>query len=105
MPTALVIIDMQQGMFTEDVAPYRGEEVLQLCADLLDRARAARTPVFHVQHDGGAGDSLGKGSPGLPSETAWTSRETWFRARGPLSVQLSMTRVKTLSFRSSRTGR
>jgi nicotinamidase-related amidase len=74
MSTALVIIDMQQGMFTEDVAPYRGEEVLQRCADLLDRARAARIPVFHVQHDGGAGDSLAKGSPGFPHHTAVAPR-------------------------------
>ena len=50
MTTALVIIDMQQGMFTDVVAPHRGEEVRQRCADLLKRARAAGTPVFHVQH-------------------------------------------------------
>jgi nicotinamidase-related amidase len=56
MSTALVIIDMQQGMFTDVVAPHRGEDVLQRCADLLARARAARVPVFHVQHDGGAGN-------------------------------------------------
>ena len=66
MPTALVIIDMQQGMFMDTVAPYRGEEVLERCADLLARARAARIPIFHVQHDGGAGDILAKGSPGFP---------------------------------------
>jgi nicotinamidase-related amidase len=70
MPTALVIIDMQQGMFTDVVAPHRGEEVLQRCADLLARARAARIPVFHVQHDGGEGDILGKGSPGWPHHPA-----------------------------------
>lgn len=70
MSTALVIIDMQQGMFTDVVAPYRGEEVLQRCADLLERARAARIPVFHVQHDGGPGDILGKGSPGWPHHRA-----------------------------------
>ncbi len=70
MTTALVIIDMQQGMFTEAFAPYRGEEVLRRCADLLARARAARIPVFHVQHDGGPGDSLGKGTPGFPHHPA-----------------------------------
>jgi nicotinamidase-related amidase len=70
MSTALVIIDMQQGMFTDVIAPYRGEEVLQRCANLLERARAARIPVFHVQHDGGPGDILGKGSPGWPHHPA-----------------------------------
>ncbi len=66
MSTALVIIDMQKGMFTDVVAPYRGEEVLQRIASLLQRARAAQIPIFHVQHDGGPGDILGKGSPGWP---------------------------------------
>jgi nicotinamidase-related amidase len=70
MPTALVIIDMQQGMFSDAIAPARGEEVLQRCAELLGRARAAEVPVFHVQHDGGAGDILGKGSPGFPHHPA-----------------------------------
>jgi nicotinamidase-related amidase len=74
MTTALVIIDMQQGMFTEATAPYRGEEVLQRCADLLARARRARIPVFHVQHDGGPGDSLGKGTPGFPHHPAVAPR-------------------------------
>lgn len=66
MTTALVIIDMQQGMFTDTVAPHHGEEVLQRCVDLLKRARAAGTPVFHVQHDGPEGDPLHKGTPGFP---------------------------------------
>jgi len=66
MTTALVIIDMQQGMFTDAVAPHQGEDVLRRCADLLKRARSAGTPVFHVQHDGGEGDPLHKGTPGFP---------------------------------------
>jgi nicotinamidase-related amidase len=64
MSTALVIIDLQQGMFTDAVAPYRGDEVLQRAGDLLMRARASHVPVFHVQHDGGPGDILCKGSIG-----------------------------------------
>jgi nicotinamidase-related amidase len=74
MTTALVIIDMQQGMFTDVVAPHRGEEVLQRCADLLDRARSAGVPVFHVQHDGSAGDPLQKGTPGFPHHPAVAPR-------------------------------
>jgi len=46
MTTALIIIDMQQGMFTDVVAPHRGEAVIERCAELLSRARAAGTPVF-----------------------------------------------------------
>ena len=64
MSTALVIIDLQQGMFSDKVAPYRGDEVLRRAGDLLKRARGAHVPVFHVQHDGGPGDILYKGSAG-----------------------------------------
>jgi len=70
MSTALVVIDMQQGMFTDEIAPYRGDEVLQCVGDLLKRARASRVPIFHVQHDGGPGDILGKGSAGWPHHPA-----------------------------------
>ncbi len=66
MTTALVIIDMQMGMFTDMVAPWRGEEVLARCAGLLARARAAGVPVFHVQHDGPEGDPLHRGTAGFP---------------------------------------
>lgn len=64
MSTALVIIDLQKGMFIDEVAPYRGDEVLKSSGDLLKRARASQVPVFHVQHDGGPGDILCKGSVG-----------------------------------------
>jgi nicotinamidase-related amidase len=65
MTTALVVIDVQNGMFDSDPPPYRGDELLQRIAGLLERARAAGVPVFHVQHDGGPDDVLAKGSPGF----------------------------------------
>ncbi len=64
MSSALVIIDVQQGMFTFQVPLHRGDELLERVAGLLQRARAAQMPVFHVQHDGGPGHLLAKGSPG-----------------------------------------
>jgi nicotinamidase-related amidase len=74
MSTALLVIDLQQGMFTDVVAPYRGEEVLRRVGTLLDRARTARRPIFHIQHDGGIGDILCKGSPGWPHHSAVAPR-------------------------------
>ena len=62
--SALVIIDVQLGMFTFRGPLYRGEEVLARIAGLLERARNARAPIFHVQHDGGLGHILAKGSAG-----------------------------------------
>lgn len=63
---ALVIIDVQQGMFgNPENQPYDGEGVVSRLADVLARARASGTPVYFVQHDGGAGTPLAVGSPGF----------------------------------------
>lgn len=74
MAKALVVIDMQMGMLGETPPPYHAEEVVQRAAGLLARARASGTPVFHVQHDGGPGDSLAKGTPGFAHHPAVAPR-------------------------------
>ena len=73
MTTALLLIDIQQGLFDE--APvYRGDEMVRNAATLLARARAASIPILHVQHDGGSGDSLEKGTPGFEIHAAVAPR-------------------------------
>ena len=74
MLTALVVVDVQQGMFTCDPPPYCATEVLQRIATLLERGRAAGVPVFHVRHDGGPGHILAKGSAGWPHHPAVAPR-------------------------------
>ena len=64
MPTALLLIDIQQGLFTHPLEPYQGDAVVARIAALLKRARHRHVPVFHVRHDGGEGSALAKGSPG-----------------------------------------
>ena len=49
---------------------YPGEEVLAQIAGLLERARNASVPIFHVQHDGGPGHILAKGSMSWPRHAA-----------------------------------
>jgi nicotinamidase-related amidase len=66
MASALMVVDVQQGMFTLPSSLHRGEEVVRRIAGLLDRARAEGVPVVHIQHDGGPGHVLAKGSPGWP---------------------------------------
>src|SRR5690349_5518706 len=66
MSRCLVIIDVQLVMFAFRRPLYQGEEVLERIAGLLERARDARVPIFHVQHDGGSGHILAKGSMGWP---------------------------------------
>jgi nicotinamidase-related amidase len=62
--TGLVVIDVQQGLFPPSRPAYRGAEVVARIAALLARARARQVPIFHVQHDGGPGDVLARGSAG-----------------------------------------
>ncbi len=53
--SALVLIDCQ-NTYREGVMQLEGvEPALKECARLLKRARAAGTPVIHIQHDAGAG--------------------------------------------------
>lgn len=70
--TAMLVIDVQRGItLTGDDPAYQGEEVLARIKSLVDRARAAGTPVLYLQHDGpeGSGD-LEPGTPGWEIEPA-----------------------------------
>jgi nicotinamidase-related amidase len=64
MKTALLVIDVQKGMFLPPAPAFRGDEVVERIGGLLAAARARKLPVFHVQHDGGPGDVLARGSEG-----------------------------------------
>ncbi len=66
MSTALLVIDVQQGMFREPLKPYLGEEMLERIRDMQDRARAEGIPVITIQHDGGPGDLLARDGSGFP---------------------------------------
>ena len=60
----LLVIDVQQAMFAA-TEPYDGRAMLGRIANLISRARAAKAPLFYVQHDGGPGDSFDKNGPGF----------------------------------------
>ncbi len=71
MKKALVVIDVQKGMFA--IPGFRlhdGEGTVARVATLLTRARAAGVPVFFVQHDGGPEHPLHPGKPGFPFHDA-----------------------------------
>jgi len=74
MSPCLVVIDVQQGMLTFRRTLYQSEEMLRRIAGLLERAREAGVPIFHVQHDGGPGHILEKGSIGWPLHSAVQAR-------------------------------
>lgn len=55
MVKALVVIDVQKGMFELPQKLHRGEEVVQRLAAVLDRTRAQGVPIFHVRHESTGG--------------------------------------------------
>lgn len=53
--SALILIDCQ-NTYREGVIPLEGvAAALVECRKLLDRARVAKNPIFHIQHDAGTG--------------------------------------------------
>jgi nicotinamidase-related amidase len=65
--TALLVIDVQVGMFTDPAyPPYQGEALLANLSTLLEKARSAGVPVIYVQH-----------SDGSPQEPLWPESEGW----------------------------
>lgn len=75
MSKALVVIDVQKGMFgMPDLQPYEGEAVVDRIAELIVRARDARVPIYFVQHDGGPDDNFHPGKPGFPFHAKLTPR-------------------------------
>lgn len=58
---ALLVIDVQQGLFEKSTPIYKAERLLQNIHVLVDRAHSADVPVFYVQHSDQK--ALVKGSP------------------------------------------
>lgn len=47
---ALLVIDVQQGLFKKSTPIYKAEALLQNINTLVDRAHSAGTPVIFIQH-------------------------------------------------------
>ena len=58
---ALLVIDVQQGLFSKSTPIYKAEELLRNINSLVDRAHGVGAPVFYVQHSDGR--TLLEGSP------------------------------------------
>ena len=68
--TALLIVDVQLGMFEDSDPVYRGDVLLATISDLIARARVAGLPVIHIQHCGGENHPLKPDAPGWPIHPA-----------------------------------
>jgi nicotinamidase-related amidase len=62
--TAILIIDVQMGMFSETDPVYKGNALLEKIRLLIAKARPYKIPVFYVQHHAGPGAPLEHGTPG-----------------------------------------
>jgi nicotinamidase-related amidase len=63
---ALLVIDVQCGMFTHPTArPHDGEAVVSRIAGLVDTARSSGAPVIFVQHAGRPDEPLAPHKPGF----------------------------------------
>lgn len=49
--TALLVIDVQLGLFTKPIPIYRSNELLQVIGSLVDRAHMAKALVAYIQHE------------------------------------------------------
>ena len=63
MADALLIIDMQTGLYDGPEKPFERERVLATLNQLIARARDAGAPIFVARHTGPAGSPIEAGSP------------------------------------------
>lgn len=64
MKKALLVIDVQNGMFQEGNVVYQGDRLLRNLKDLITLARSNKTPIFYIQHTAPAGKPLEYGTKG-----------------------------------------
>jgi nicotinamidase-related amidase len=60
--TALLVIDVQQGLFRKNHPIHQSGQLLDNIIDLVEKAHAAGVPVLYVQHEGP--NDLVRGSEG-----------------------------------------
>ena len=60
---ALLVIDMQVGLFEGPERPFDAERILDNINTLARNARLAGCPVFLIRHTGPAGSPIAAGSP------------------------------------------
>lgn len=100
---ALLVIDVQQGLFEKSTPIYRAGELLQNIQTLIERAHGSDTPVFFIQH---SNDSfLAYGSAGWqlhpqlqPTETDLLIHKQHGNAfeKTPLRQELEARHIKTV---------
>ncbi|UJD95019.1 cysteine hydrolase [Lelliottia amnigena] len=103
---ALLIIDMQQGLFHGPASPYAADTVLSNICLLIEKARQARVPIYFARHTGAEDSPFSEQSPLtqlIPEINVNAEQDTVFIKRYPscfrdtdLQLQLSQRGIKQL---------
>lgn len=72
MKNALLVIDVQNGMFQEGHVVSKGERLIDTLKDLIQKARSTETPILYIQHNAPAGKPLEYGTKGWEIHPAIT---------------------------------
>ncbi|QBR03567.1 cysteine hydrolase family protein [Paraburkholderia pallida] len=83
---ALLIVDMQVGLFKGGESPYEGSRILANINRLIAKARTAGAPIFLARHTGPAGSPIAPGSALtqlLPELNVDAERDTVFDKMRP----------------------
>lgn len=83
--SALLLIDMQVGLFHGPDKPYEGERLLNNIKTLIDKARKAQISIFAARHTGPEGSPIAAGSPfwQILPELALNADDTVFNKTRP----------------------
>ncbi|WP_243526556.1 cysteine hydrolase family protein [Bacillus pseudomycoides] len=75
MKKALLVIDVQEGMYTAGMPVHNGQKLIKTLKELIQQCRANHIPIIYVQHNGPKGHPLEKGEPGWSIHSAIAPKE------------------------------
>ncbi|MGN4422465.1 cysteine hydrolase family protein [Bacillus cereus group sp. MYBK30-1] len=75
MKKALIVIDVQAGMYTAGMPVHNGEKLLETLQELIQECRSNSIPVIYVQHNGPKDHPLEKGTDGWKVHAAIVPQE------------------------------
>ncbi|EJR54337.1 hypothetical protein IIM_02066 [Bacillus cereus VD107] len=75
MKKALIVIDVQAGMYTAGMPVHNGEKLLETLQELIQECRSNSIPVIYVQHNGQKDHPLEKGTEGWKVHAAIAPQE------------------------------
>ncbi|WP_040948944.1 cysteine hydrolase family protein [Gorillibacterium massiliense] len=79
--TALLVIDVQEGMFVPEYPVSQGDFLLDKIEGLIAKARSSQVPIIYIQHNEEPGEQL------VPHSEAWQIQSRISPEEGDVVVQ------------------